>query len=222
MKRVVFLLAVIALAGCATSTPRPEPIATSVMVPETEAPVIGTEPDTPAATEVAAVSTLPPAFEGECVVTPADGEGPFYLAGAPIRDAFSSLVTSGMAGDRLNLSGVVYLEGCQTVLAGAVVEIWQVDAQGNYDLSGYTLRGGVRTDSNGAYAIETILPPSYGGRPQHIHYKVIADGRPAFTSQIYFTGDTRAAGFPTSMLINPVPADGGGFAAIFNIVLAGQ
>lgn len=82
------------------------------------------------------------------------------------------------------LLGVVQTRSCQPV-AGAKVDIWQADAKGSYDNSGYTLRGHVRTDANGQYKIETILPGEYPGRTPHIHVKVEPPGGRVLTTQLY-------------------------------------
>jgi protocatechuate 3,4-dioxygenase beta subunit len=75
-----------------------------------------------------------------------------------------------------------------TPVAGAKVDIWQADADGQYDNTGYRLRGYVLTDQAGRYTIETIVPGLYTGRTGHIHVKVQAPGGPVLTTQLYFPG----------------------------------
>jgi catechol 1,2-dioxygenase len=117
-------------------------------------------------------------------------EGPFYRAHAPFRSALAQ---------GLVISGVVRDPSCRP-MRDAVIEVWQANAHGDYDLRGDSFRGCLRTDAAGAYHIETIEPGRYlnGGvfRPAHIHVKVHANGRPPLTTQLYFPGDPYADADP--------------------------
>lgn len=112
-------------------------------------------------------------------------EGPFHRPGAPAR---SVLAEHG----RLIVTGRVLGRGCRP-LAGAVLDVWHADADGDYDLQGFSLRGQLRTDAAGGYRLETLYPGRYraGGmiRPAHIHVKVHANGHAPLTTQLYFPGD---------------------------------
>jgi protocatechuate 3,4-dioxygenase beta subunit len=82
---------------------------------------------------------------------------------------------------------------------GALVEIWQCDAQGLYDhprqpgrerrdaaFQGY---GKAMTDAESMYRFRTLKPVAYPGRTPHIHLRVAAaDGR-RLTTQFYLAGD---------------------------------
>ena len=94
-----------------------------------------------------------------------------------------------MSGTSLTISGYVMTVDCKWV-PGAKLEFWQADANGEYDLQGYRLRGHVFTDENGQYQIETILPAPYESRPRHIHVMVLPPGQPSLTTQLYFPGDS--------------------------------
>ena len=83
--------------------------------------------------------------------------------------------------------------------SGAMIEIWQCDAQGIYDhprQSGRDRRdtafqgyGRMLVDAEGRYSFRTLRPVAYPGRTPHIHLKVAtADGR-MLTSQFYIAGD---------------------------------
>jgi protocatechuate 3,4-dioxygenase beta subunit len=117
--------------------------------------------------------------------TPAQTEGPYFTPNSPER---ASLLDSGMAGTRFVLEGYVLSTSCQPV-ARALVDFWQCDNAGNYDNSGYRLRGHQFTDSAGKYRLETIVPGLYPGRTRHIHVKVQAPNRPVLTTQLYFPTD---------------------------------
>lgn len=119
--------------------------------------------------------------------TPRDSEGPFYKAGAPAR---ASLAEPGAKGEALVLTGRVLGADCRPV-AGAVLDFWHADPQGDYDHAGYRYRGKVTSDAQGAYRLETILPPPYAGRPRHIHVKVHHPGGKVLTTQLYFPGEVR-------------------------------
>ncbi len=112
-------------------------------------------------------------------------EGPFYRPGAPLRSEL---------GDRalLQISGTVRDTRCRPC-ADAVIEVWQADEHGDYDLRGDRFRGQLRTNAAGQYHLFTSHPGRYlnGGayRPAHIHVKVHANGRPPLTTQLYFPGD---------------------------------
>jgi protocatechuate 3,4-dioxygenase beta subunit len=110
-------------------------------------------------------------------------EGPYYIPNTPERH---SLLEEGMLGTRLILVGYVLDQNCQP-LPNAWLDFWQADANGEYDNTGYRLRGHQFTDSQGRYYLETILPGLYSSRPiEHIHVKVQPEGGEVVTSQLYF------------------------------------
>ena len=108
-------------------------------------------------------------------------EGPYFKAGSPEK---ASLVTTGMEGTQIELIGMVLTRSCKPV-TGAKIDIWQANAKGEYDNTGYALRGYVKTDANGQYRIETIVPGEYPGRTPHIHVKVDPPGGRILTTQLY-------------------------------------
>jgi protocatechuate 3,4-dioxygenase beta subunit len=81
---------------------------------------------------------------------------------------------------------------CQP-LKGTILDIWQANSTGEYDNKGFTLRGKVKTNNDGIYIIDTIIPKEYGQgditRPGHIHLKVGVPNQPTLTTQLYFEGD---------------------------------
>jgi protocatechuate 3,4-dioxygenase beta subunit len=72
-----------------------------------------------------------------------------------------------------------------------VLDFWHADTSGEYDNSGFRLRGHQFTDDQGRYRLETIVPGVYPGRTRHIHVKVHAPGTPILTSQLFFPGEVR-------------------------------
>ncbi len=156
-----------------------------------------------------------------CRATDENIEGPYYLPGAPVR---SNLVTAGVVGTELTLEGRVMSARCAPI-AHALVEVWQADAQGEYDIRGPRLRGTLRTNDDGRYVLHTIVPGRYLNgdryRPAHIHVKVHAPGRRELTTQLYFAGDPYNAGDPwfvPSLALRPERA-GRGLHAQRDLVL---
>lgn len=128
--------------------------------------------------------------QGGCgAPTPADIEGPFYKAGAPLRTNF---IEAGSTAEKMLLTGVVRSPDCKP-LASVSLDFWHSDDKGGYDQAGYRYRGIVTTDALGRYRLETNLPPPYAGRPRHIHVKLQRIGAPGLTTQLYFPGEAHDA-----------------------------
>jgi len=101
----------------------------------------------------------------------------------------------GLQGERLIVSGKVFnIFTCKPV-QGAVLDIWQTNSTGDYDIKGYELRGKIVTDKDGKYVLDTIYPARlHSGnitRPSHIHVIVGVPGQPLLTTQVYFEGQPR-------------------------------
>ena len=145
-------------------------------------------------------------------------EGPYYKAGAPQRTTLSA---TGVAGTPLVLTGYVLSTSCQPI-ANAKLDFWQADGNGNYDSSGYTLRGWQLTDANGAYRLETVIPGLYPGRTEHIHVKVTVNGK-TYTSQLFFPGVSQNAGdsiYAANMLITLSSATSTPRTGTFNFIIS--
>jgi protocatechuate 3,4-dioxygenase beta subunit len=127
-----------------------------------------------------------------CAPTPDDVLGPFYLPDMPVR---TELDVHGDVGTSLYLTGRVLDENCQPIRQGAVVEIWQADPDGGYDMDDLTrpYRATLPCDIHGAYAVHTLVPGHYlngsNYRPAHLHIKIWVDGVEKLTTQLYFEGD---------------------------------
>ena len=115
-------------------------------------------------------------------------EGPYYKPGAPER---ADLIDKGMPGTPLIVTGRVYSTTGEP-LAAALLDVWQANAEGEYDNKGFRLRGRFTADKNGNYRLRTIVPKYYKAgdaiRPAHIHIKVSAPSHPLLTTQLYFKG----------------------------------
>jgi protocatechuate 3,4-dioxygenase beta subunit len=114
-------------------------------------------------------------------------EGPFFKPRSPLR---RSLIEPGIDGTRLVVTGKAFSEGCHP-LQGALIDFWQADNEGEYDNTGFKLRGHQFTDAQGQWRLETVVPGLYPGRTRHLHVKVQAkNGRP-LTTQLFFPGEAR-------------------------------
>ena len=163
------------------------------------------------------------AIAQQCRVTPRDALGPFYKSGAPFQ---ADLCASGSGGkEKLLVSGrVLGMPDCKP-LAGALVELWQADARGDYTLvtpgkkedEKCLLRASIRTDGEGRYAFTTILPGEYPGRPRHIHYRLSHVGYATLVTQLYFA---RERGVPDQLVVSTARDAQGVAQAVFDITLA--
>ena len=150
--------------------------------------------------------------------TPAVAADATYRKGSPVR---ANLVEPGMAGTPLKLSGTVTGISCGRV-KGATVDIWQADAKGVYDATGFRLRGRQLTDANGGFAFETIVPGNAGARARHIGVNVIVPGKANFWTEWFFPDDPKNASdarYKKELLLKMVQAPKGRQAATFDIVL---
>jgi hydroxyquinol 1,2-dioxygenase len=134
--------------------------------------------------------------------------GPFYLPDA--RDLpMGSNIAEGIAGTPTFVSGRV-LDVGGAPIAGAVLDVWQVDGDGLYDVqrpgASYA-RGRFTTGADGGYAFRTVKPVSYSiptdgpvgvmlramgrhpFRPAHVHLIVSAPGYGAVTTHLFVKGD---------------------------------
>jgi protocatechuate 3,4-dioxygenase beta subunit len=137
-----------------------------------------------------------------CVVTPEQTEGPYYVEARLHRSDIRTDPLDGIRREGVPLAlafRVLSVErgGCEP-LNGAMIDIWQCDAQGVYSdvrdprfntVGKRFLRGYQLTDPDGRARFTTIYPGWYPGRAVHIHFKVRVKGEHkgyGFTSQLYF------------------------------------
>jgi protocatechuate 3,4-dioxygenase beta subunit len=148
--------------------------------------------------------------------TPAQTEGPFYTPETPERASF---VEDG-PGTRMVLSGRVLTTACLPV-AGAVVDFWHADDEGNYDNAGYLFRGHQFADGDGRFRLETIVPGLYPGRTRHFHVKVQGPETALLTTQLYFPGEpgNGSDGIFDERLLMETEETGEGVVGVFDFVL---
>jgi len=118
--------------------------------------------------------------------TPRQTAGPFFKPNSPAR---VTLIESGAKSSSvMTLTGRVLSTTCEPV-AGALIDFWHCDANGNYDNRGYRYRGHQFADAGGGFLLQTAKPGLYPGRTRHIHVIVQAPGRRPLTTQLYFPGE---------------------------------
>ncbi len=136
--------------------------------------------------------------------------GPFHQTESPRRELGASIDDVGHDEVCLVAGLVRSVDG--TPLAGAVVDVWQADGAGFYDVQQPDVqpagngRGLFTTDADGRFHFRTVVPVAYpiptdgpvGAllqatgrhpyRPAHIHFLVEADGHLAVTTHIFVAG----------------------------------
>lgn len=130
-----------------------------------------------------AASPLLVAFERD--PTHAVSEGPAYKPGAPIR---REIIEPGTPGKRLLLHGRVFSAATETPVAQATLEVWSVQSNGEYDSTGFNLRGRQMSTGKGNFEFLTVEATAYGSRTAHFHFKVSAPGYHPLTTELYLPG----------------------------------
>ena len=163
--------------------------------------------------------------------------GPFYVPGSPFRGKVTAPLAKGTP---LVVRGRLWGFDTKQPLKNAVLDVWQADHLGRYDMTDpkqppewHEFRNRIRlvTDETGYYEYETIRPAAYragrGVRPAHIHYMVQAPGYGRLITQLYFKGDPNIArdrsASQSNLLVTPQEkkVTGGTYQlATFDIVLA--
>ncbi len=174
-----------------------------------------------------ALLLFPGIVRAACVATQRDALGPFYVKDAPSQSDLCSAVGDN---ERLTISGrILGTPDCRS-LGGALIEIWQANAKGEYsqvsrnqkDDPNCLLRAALKAGADGRYTFRTVLPGEYPGRPRHIHYRVSMNGYRTLVTQLYFNPER---GVDAALVVRLArgPAVGGKLPdhqAVFDIVLA--
>lgn len=162
---------------------------------------------------LAALGSLPAAIAMPAAAQPGDATrptprqtlGPFYPrndAERPRETDPDLLVVEGdrvrSRGEPLYLTGRV-LDRKGQLVADAMVEIWQCDANAIYhhpaggavaerdpNFQGY---GRMQTGADGAFHFRTIRPVAYPGRTPHIHVRVAPAAGAVLATQLYLAND---------------------------------
>ena len=144
----------------------------------------------------------------DCVLTPEQEEGPFYIDLARVRRD----IVEDRPGVPLALAVTVVDANTCEPIRDAAVDVWHCDALGLYSgepsegsEGASFLRGIQLTDRNGLAEFATIYPGQYPGRTTHIHLEVRTGGRRSdgtysgghtvHTGQLFTTDEDDAAVF---------------------------
>jgi len=122
--------------------------------------------------------------------TPDVGAGPNHRPGAPFRAKLSPPLAEGTV---LVIRGRVRASDTGEGISGAVLDAFQADARGKYDMDGHDYRARVMTDENGYFEFETIHPANYGP-PPHIHFIVSGPGYRTLKTELFFADDLERLG----------------------------
>jgi protocatechuate 3,4-dioxygenase beta subunit len=150
--------------------------------------------------------------------TVAETEGPFFKPRSPQR---SDLREPGIEGRPVELSGYVLTRACRPI-PGALVDLWHADSKGDYDNTGFRLRGHVFTNVDGRFMFRTVMPGLYPGRTRHYHVKIQAPGESRLlTTQFYFPNErrNRSDGLFRRELVMQIAEAGETLSARFDVVL---
>lgn len=137
-------------------------------------------------------------------MTPSQGQGPFYPEIEIEKqlhndtDLYRKMEDSDVAkGEPIVVRGVVQ-DRHGKPLPGAVVEVWQASAAGQYNHSGdrnekalldnnFQFWGRAVVGMDGKYSFTTVIPGTYPGRMgRHIHFRVESEGHSRLSTQCYF------------------------------------
>ena len=161
--------------------------------------------------------------------------GPFYSGRQRELAAGESTLLRPEPGEPLRMYGRI-TDAAARPIADALIEVWQTAPNELYDVQdagqpeGH-LRATFRSDAEGAYAFETILPTSYpipddgpAGqlltamgrhpyRPAHIHFLISAPGYRTLVTHLFIAGDPylesdAVFGVKPSLIVRPEPVGG--------------
>jgi hydroxyquinol 1,2-dioxygenase len=136
--------------------------------------------------------------------------GPFFVEGSPAFENGEDLAAGAPGRPCLMRGNVTDLDG--EPVAGALVEVWQADEDGFYDVQIADLdaargRGHLHSDDDGRFWFWSVLPEAYPipfdgpvgdmlkatnrspMRPAHVHFKITAPGFAPLITHVFADGD---------------------------------
>ena len=139
--------------------------------------------------------------------------GPFHVEGAPRKNSHGSVISGAKEGADLFVDALV-VDGEGSPVDRAVVDVWQADAEGFYDvqdanwaLKNANLRAVLETDNEGRISFRSIMPKSYPipmdgtvgemmnatgrspMRPAHLHFMIKKAGFDTLVTHVFVDGD---------------------------------
>jgi hydroxyquinol 1,2-dioxygenase len=136
--------------------------------------------------------------------------GPFHVEGAPVYDNGAD-IANGAVGEPCLVRGTVK-DRNGIPIAGAELEVWQADAEGNYDvqypdLKTHQARGVLRSRQDGSFEFRTVVAVAYPipvdgpvgdllratgrhpWRPAHLHFMIKAKQYQTLVTHVFRNGD---------------------------------
>ena len=171
--------------------------------------------------------------------------GPFHVEGAP-HYGHGDDVANGAAGEPCVVRGCVKgLHG--EPVSGAVIDVWQSDAEGNYDVQYEGLdhaqaRGVLRSGPDGRFHFRSIVAEPYpipvdgpvgdmlratlrhAWRPAHLHFMIKAEGYESLVTHVFRNGDKWldsdvVFGVRQSLVVDWIKQPDGSYSLDFDFVL---
>jgi hydroxyquinol 1,2-dioxygenase len=172
--------------------------------------------------------------------------GPFHVEGAP-HYAHGDDLANGAVGQPCLMRGSVRGVGGEPV-PGALIEVWQSDAEGKYDvqrdeMNGPQARGVLRAGAQGDFHFKSILAEAYPipddgpvgdllratlrhpWRPAHLHFMISAPGYVSLTTHVFrkhdrYLGSDAVFGVRQSLIADWRQQPDGSYLVEFDFVLA--
>jgi hydroxyquinol 1,2-dioxygenase len=157
----------------------------------------------------ASMQTITINNEAQANATEATVFGPFFVEGSP-DVGLGGDISGGASGEPCWVEGTV-TDTSGVPLAGALVEVWEADADGLYDVQyddhRVAARGHLHADVDGRYRFWAVTPTPYpvpddgpvgrllratGRSPMraaHLHLMVVADGHRTLVTHVFPRGD---------------------------------
>jgi hydroxyquinol 1,2-dioxygenase len=171
--------------------------------------------------------------------------GPFHVEGAPHYEHGDD-VANGAQGEPCEVRGSVRgIDG--EPVPGAVIEVWQADAEGHYDvqyegLEQHQARGVLRSGPDGGFHFRSIVAEAYPiptdgpvgrlldatrrhpWRPAHLHFMIKAPGYETLVTHVFRDGDRyldsdAVFGVRQSLVADWVKQPDGGYRLDYDFVL---
>ncbi len=108
------------------------------------------------------------------------------------------MVADSEPGERMIISGTIYLPDGKTPAKNAILSVWHTDSKGFYIAGGGgageehpRIHGRMKTGPDGKYEFKTIRPAPYpdNSAPAHVHGHISAPDFPEYPIIYYFEGD---------------------------------
>ena len=171
--------------------------------------------------------------------------GPFHVDGAP-QFANGDDIANGASGVPCEVHCTIRGRQGEPV-AGAIVDVWQADAEGRYDLQVPGLdsaqgRGVLQADDEGRFHFRTVVAEAYAiaddgpvgemlratgrhpWRPAHLHFMIQAPGYQTLVTHVFRNGDPyldadAVFGVRESLIGDWLPQPDGSYQLAFDFVL---